>query len=119
MCFYPVVEITPAKSGIAAEIQAACGQAKRMAEGVTVNIDPDNPQRGQLLFPGEPWEHPYRTSFSGVIPDGSRIAKVLGCVAYRDEFKDWHHTHFCFEAPLQNATASKDISVCNGYNDAE
>jgi hypothetical protein len=47
--------------------------------------------------------------------------RIVGCVAYKDEFKNIHHTRFCFrtDVPMTNSSINTPFVVCpiNEYAD--
>jgi hypothetical protein len=81
--------------GFEKKIAFICSEAKEKSKN------------GRYIFPGSTYNYPLTRQFVSVNIGAPPDAKLLlaGCIAYFGQFKDFHHTEFCFTSAL---TASKN-----------
>jgi hypothetical protein len=73
---------------------------------------------GYILFPKQ--THPESIHWRGDQPQSGQWIYVIGCVAYIDQFRDWHWTRFCVltGSGVIPLTGSQQ-TLCTLYNDTD
>jgi hypothetical protein len=96
-----------------------CGQLDQSKIPVDKNMRPR--ATGFVLAPGNVL-HQSIGMWSDEISDQQAIEGkfyVIGCLIYRDQFKAWHHTKFCFRPSGPTTDAKTTFEICEVYEEAD
>jgi hypothetical protein len=120
----PVVEAAPGFDKLDDTAKRVCNFADAFVTGKTTKVISapatlKSHKWGNTLFPGS--EHV--ESSVGSVPSDPKLTVLylVGCIAYRDQFRHTRHTHFCVETPwlASSYTVGTPLVPCSVYNDTD
>jgi hypothetical protein len=101
------------------ESETICGQLDQSRIPVDKNMRPR--ATGFVLAPGNVLHQPIGM-WSEKISDQQAMAGhfyIIGCLIYRDQFKAWHHTKFCFRPSGPTTDTKTTFEICDVYQEAD